>query len=557
MPPGKEQITCITCSRCGYPVCTIDDIICETVGEGLTDAVFQYGLEGILNLDTPVPCYSRMEAVTWTVSLTPGLLKLPALNSLRKKLLEGLIRSERAKGRPLDWEDAARQAIEEEEEEEGIAFSALEEVMVGGVGSLLQDEQTTNSSFMSDDSDESRCRNSGSEGGESSVIPSLPADTLDLPESMFETNKVFRSRTDIICVSHGVLDYGVLPCVKKRRTCNDGPSPLPPQLSHSEEDYRCTADGNHSEGEVDVERIESGVPTTLNSSVAGETGLGEAGFSVETTVLSTKVPWFQNFISTGCVECRDCHLALGFIFEKREEDDVNTVDSSTPQEERESPAFFGGTSLPSPLPSEEPLSKREKREGKDCVSSSSSLSSSTSKNLNNSHKKFLGIEVKKITVKEWSLGHFQKRYEASHDMELFRSLFPGVMDVEAYKKKIMSLQSYADLLEKFCAAQKELLYKHVSFFSQMQDQMVKYRAQLKQKDDCIASLQKKMSSLFEKCLDQCVFIEKQSSSIKANNQRLSHLDSIVSGQDETIKILRERLEILQKIHRLLLNEQKS
>lgn len=561
MSSGKEKITCITCSRCKYPVCTIEDIIFDMVSDGVTEAVFHYGFDDILNVDASVPCYSRREEVTWTVPLAHHLIKTRFSYPIRKKLLNAYIQSERAKGRSVEWEEEMRKEIEEQPEAQASSSYGGEVALVLVDNILVEDEKTN--AFLTGDTPYSASSESTWRGRGPAVFQSEPTDPLKFPESMFKKKKIIESRKDIICISHTVLGHGVAMSVKKTFPRPPSTHSFDPFASDTNEQEMKTAANRQFNGKAESPEEEEATTRSVSRSLGDANEEELTGYDIEVgaTALMAGVPWFKRYACTGSVECRDCHLSLGLIFERQEQEGVPSSSPGTHKKEEDSflrsSTAATGECMTTVL---EPLCKREKKETESPVRSftspslpSSSLSSCTPGETK-MHKKFIGLELKHIRVQEWTLTDFQKRYEASKSIESFRNLFPGVQDVEDYEKKVLALDSYGRLVQKLCGSQRDMINRQIFLLNQMKAQVEFYENKMKQKEERIASLQKEVNCLFDKCLTQILFIDKQRSNLQAQNQRLEHACNILHGQEETIEILRERLEILEKIRRLMLHE---
>lgn len=535
MPAHEEGITCFVCTRCRYPICPASDVILESIKGGTTDAAFQYQLDDVLKVGMSIPCYSRMEAVTWKMSLTPELLTIPFFPRVREKLLRIFLQSAKEKQRLL--ERGATACGDDGMERESQRTSKFK------VESLSYSDRTStmglpiaSSSTLSETEDSSTAVRRMSTAPYSKAVS--VEDSLD---DVFPEDSVTESRIDIFCVSSKILGLGVLPCVKTRNgNVHCASSSLSSRSGHGREEKRSDSYANCSEANNDQEEQEEFVGEGgVRTSAA--TGVAECGVEVERTTTSAEVPWFKQFDCTGRVECPDCHLHLGFIFVYNEEKERKAAPSISTEES----SCALGRGSESVETRGEPCNRKRKKDREEEEKSSRSTPS-----VEASSETVLGIEVKNVKVEEWTLQEFQKRYCSSKDVQSFRGIFPGVKDVEDFENQIEALRADVMLVRKLCVWQKERQDHDEALFKDIRERLDFYKEKVKVMEEVIGSLK---DILFNRCTK---VQSRDSISDRLKDARdICKMDvectrrGIIAKQNE-IDILEEKIALLGKLRAL-------
>lgn len=531
----EEGITCFVCTRCRYPICPASDVILESIKGGTTDAAFQYQLDDVLKLGISIPCYSRMEAVTWKMSLTPELLTIPFFPRVREKLLQTFLQAAKEKRRLLEGGAASCGGDGNEHDSHRTStfkMESLSDIDRTSTSCL----STTPSSTLSETEDSSMSARRLQTPSHSKIA--RVEDSLD---DVFPEDNVTESRIDIFCVSSKILGLGVLPCEKaKSRDVLGASSSLTPRSGHARGEKRSVSVAMSSDDLISEEELgEFARSGEVRTSVA--TGIAECGVEVERTTVSAEVPWFKEFDCTGRVECPDCHLPLGFIFvHNTQKAPQATLDTRT-----EESSFSLGRECEGVEVRLEPYHQKRKKE---CEEEEKSLCSTPS--VEASSETVLGIEVKNVKVEEWTLQEFQKRYCSSKDVQSFRGLFPGVKDVEYFENHIEALHADTMLVRRLCVWQKERQDHDEELFKEMRERLDFYKEKLKAMEEVIASLKDILFNRYAK--------EAKRDSI---SDRLKEVRDIckmdvectrrgIIAKENEIAILHEKITLLGKLREL-------
>eukprot|EP00796_Vickermania_ingenoplastis_P004467 gene4467-3262_t len=418
------------------------------VDQGTTDDAFQYQFEDLLKKNEPVPCYSRREILSNSVLVSSDILQLPLSLSGKIHAMKVVAQSEKAQGR-----DAQN----------------LEHVMRELAA---------------------RCNGDGHHDCLHEEIPNYT-----------EMGGISESRIDIVAVSHDILGYGVASSVQRQDT--EGMSFLPSDI-RAMEDF-CTLDGMEA-GVADGVRGDTLVEWMGPENLA----VSESFTRVLRTTSSASRPWFKRFKVESRTECPDCHLGLGFVFERCRLEKEETTDSS--REEQEKPGQSQDISS-NPFPD-----------------------------------RFIGLEVKKLKELEWSLREFQKRHSHTKNVEAFRELFPGAEDLQCWQSRVIGLRTQGVLFQNLLMKHKEQHEFQTAILQTQKTRMETYESRMKTMQEIISSQRAQLITQVDRLLTQSDYIKNQFRKLQVQTERFQIERMISTEKDQTISILREEVALLRDLN---------
>lgn len=518
---SQPSLTCFICSRCGFPICTAADIIRKPVCGGTTDEAFVYNFEDMLNLEPAVPCYSRREVVKSSVYVSPEVLELPLSSSARRHALQAVEESENAQGRVLSNVEDTLKDIEEEERVTAAYAddpSLDHEAHQTEPEQLLHGDQTTGITSSTVESSST-----------SRTVPQQGPHARRVEDdvtgySYTSMGLTTESRMDIVGVSYDVLGVGVLLSQMDRSdavpSAVNGSQIISEHLSGTQ-----SIDPDFSDPVRDPPK-----PTAWKA--PGNLEVEECFIKVERCSLAGTKPWFTNFKCSSRVECPECHLGLGFAFERI----TKSVAECSYQKDTED----AGKDVV------EPCSKKGKTEA--------SLCTTVEEETTEFPDCFLGLEIKNLRPSEWSLRDFQSRYTQTKNVETFRELFPGVEELQSFYSRLTALRTQAALYHNLLRKHKEQHEVQSAILQTQKSRMEAYEGRLKTMQEIISSQRAQLVAQVDRLLTQNEYIKAQSRKMQMQTERFQIERMISTEKDQTINILREEVALLRDLNAATLRE---
>lgn len=516
---SQPALTCFICSRCEFPICTAADIIREPVSGGTTDEAFVYDFEDMLNLETAVPCYSRREEVKSSVYVSPDLLGLPLSSNARRHALQAVEESEIAQGRTLSNVEETLKIIEEEE---SVTASYANGPSLSVEAEPMELQQRT---------DDERRMNTESSGAEQDAVRTVPSHGPsgrrtddDMQMHYSSMGLTTESRMDIVGVSYEILGVGVL----QSNTDRSDAAPSPVNGSEIISEHLTgtqSIDPDFSDPVRDPPK-----PTTWKA--PGNLEVEECFIKVARSSLTGVKPWFRSFTCSTRVECPECHLGLGYAFERT----ADPISESSYQENADEAS----------KDEVEPCSKKGKTE----VPLSRVVDGIESKFPDC----FLGLEIKNLRPSEWTLKDFQRRYTHTKNVETFRELFPGVEELQSFYSRLTALRTQAALYHNLLRKHKEQHEVQSAILQTQKCRMEAYEGRLKTMQEIISSQRAQLVAQVDRLLTQNDYIKTQSRKMQMQTERFQIERMISTEKDQTINILREEVALLRDLNAATLRE---
>ncbi|CCW66208.1 unnamed protein product [Phytomonas sp. Hart1] len=406
-------------------------------------------------------------------------------------------------------------------------------------------------------------------------------------------------RVDLLCLDEHVLGFGAKLSTKDRSACvsvkgESKPRNRTASTSFSEDEGEESLDlaGSRHQSTGSTHNSNSNTvhsPPQLPQAIldaiavppppthwegAGNFSLNEAFVTVRRRTTSAAwATWFKHFRYTHRVECPDCHIPLGFYFQRQEQPETATVEATQKEEEEEN-APRGG------LPTcKEPSSKKEKKEpqstARPCKPQPGSCNENENEEKISEDKKsgfpdrFIGLELKRISQQPWGLRNFQERYAKSHNLETFRSQFPEAEELQSLYGRLTALRTQSELYNNLLGKHKEqndvqsaLLQSQKSRMSTYEDKLITMQhiittqrmqldmqtKQVKQQDDLLSSQRNQLNTLRQQMLVESMLLSEQSKTIESQREQILVMKTHLGIQMIQERLNARRLQLEKQIH---------
>lgn len=487
-----SELTCFVCCRCDYPICTKDDIILETVAGGTTDEAFQYELEDLLDLPKPVPCYSRREITSSSVYVSPKLLDLPLSSKAKVHAIQAVAESENAQGRSIEEFD---RTIKDILKEEASSLAAL----------------LPSSDCVLDDSSDEMPGSPIEERQEEETTSPIPVPVEERAENFphyTSLGQTAESRIDIIAVRQDVLGRGVF----SSTTGSNNRSDAEPTSHCAARDLFGETTGS-SEAEQSGDDADAAVTGTIRQQstewrAPGNLTVNEQYIKIKRSTLSFSNPWFNKYQMPCRVECPECRFGLGYVFEQTPELD----DESSAAED-----VAGGAS-------------------------------SSDNGERAFPRKFIGLELKNLKQKDWSIKDFQTRYNESRNLQTIKERFPDAEELISFYAKLSGLRTQVTLYHNLLSRHKEQYDVQSAIMRTQKTRMDAYEDRLKSMQEMINSQRNQLVAQVDRLLSQNDYIKSQFKRLQVQTERFHIEQSISTAKDKTISILRDKVALLERLN---------
>lgn len=546
--PTTPHITCFACSRCEYPICDSRSVLLEGVSSGTPSYAFQYSLDCLLDLDNGVPCYSAAETVETTVLVSEALLQMPLPPAARVAALESIVESRKnllqQRQRTLlrlDGAELAAPAVRDPLPPRSPLASAsalpttvavrstVEEGGGGGADEGGVSEQHRTPGLLPSPSGVGRGTLEAGQRPPSSL--SWPSPTLHPASASPHRIPAIRrygdaseSRVDLIRVSADIAGLGVEVCEQDRSAVATSiPAVSTPNSTSgvgvgegtdtASPAQQTTADPSFANVPPDVLRSATAPALPTEWGAPGNLRVEEAYIQVSRSTTSSRAAWFQSYQCGQRVQCPDCHQPLGFLFEPVEES------------KRAAPPRGDNTDATEP-------SYARKKNRREAAAGAA--------------QRFIGLELKRIVQREWSLAQFQQRYVKAQRLDTFRSMFPEAEELQSFYSRLVSLRTQTELYNSLLRRHKEQNDVQLALLHSNKERMATYDEKIVTMQHIIDGQRAQLDMQARQIKSQEELMRNHRMKFATQQRQIDVEQLLLSEQSKTIAAQRAQLLLLRK-----------
>lgn len=538
MTAESPHITCFACARCEYPVCDSEQLLLRKVRQGPSEYAFHYNLDGLLDLDdAQVPCYSAAEVVHTSAVVSETLMKSALPPAAQVVALESIVQSRK------HWMQQRRSMnahLHEHGVSQGapapnadaVSTPATDALPAAGVSTPTPAPRAPTDGYSG----------SGAERAESDFATGAPV--------IRRYGDTAESRIDLVCVKAEVLDGGVQECTRDRSAVA---TQVGTPLSRSREAARgvggvgavsaeesptptVVRDASFSNIPQDVMKAATAPAADTRWTSPGNFCLREAFIEVNRSTLSSRAPWFQDFECVSRVQCPDCHQPLGFVFSGR---GAGAAGEATQPPHAKKSRNEGDASVVAA----ETQGSPQGRDGGGQDTAATTAVEGGGPEL--APDRFVGLELKRVVQRSWTLRAFQERYSKAHQLQSFRELFPEAEELQSLYSRLLGLRTQAELYSSLLRRHKEQNDVQMALLSSNRDRMHTFDEKIKTMQQIIEAQRAQIEMQSRQIRNQEELVQSHRRQFMTQQRQMDVEQLLLEQQSKTIASQKEQLQLLK------------
>ncbi|KAG5469384.1 hypothetical protein LSCM1_02601 [Leishmania martiniquensis] len=596
------HITCFACSRCEYPICDSSELLLRKVRQGPSEQAFHYDLDGLLDLeDVQVPCYSAAEVVQTSAVVSESLMKFPMPPAALVVALESIVQSRkhwiqqrqsmdaRLHERSVATLPSGRGRETTGAAVTGITASPSESTPAAPAGGSRDTDAVT-----TETSSTPIVRRYGSTA--ESRIDLVCAKDSVLAGGVQECTKDRSAvATTVVSPEDQHAEGGA------EAATHRGEGEVASSLSATTP--AVIRDASFANIQADVMKAATAAAAETSWTSPGNFRLREAFIDVNRSTLSSRAPWFQDYRCVSRVQCPDCHQPLGFVF------CISTPKGRHSQLASEAAAPFEATSQtqgvkrPATSGTEErgstddadasrdvsavnrsvtdavsaPLAEmaqlphaKKTRNEKDAQAAASASTQRTwqegpfhghcnaveechgrgeeaedGEDAEASPDRFVGLELKRIVQRQWTLSAFHERYSKCHQLHTFRELFPEAEELQSLYSRLLGLRTQTELYSSLLRRHKEQNDVQMALLMSNKDRMQTYDEKVKTMQQIIEAQRAQIAMQTRQIRNQEELVQSHRRQFATQKRQMDVEQLLLVQQSKTIESQKEQLRLLK------------
>ncbi|KAG5495071.1 hypothetical protein JKF63_02124 [Porcisia hertigi] len=601
---GAAHITCFACSRCEYPICDSSEVLLRKVHQGPSEYAFHYNLDGLLDLeDVQVPCYSATEVVQTSTVVSESLMKFPMPPAALVVALESIVQSRKhwlVQRQSMDSRLHEHGVAAQPTADLGASVAAA----ASGTPSSSESSPPP----PPPPADVRGDANDAPVAATTTAAPSTPIvrrygetaenriDLVCVKESVLVSGvqECTRDRSAVataVATAGEELASGVESADHRAQeeVARSSPTTAPAVVR----------DATFPNIQADVMKSATAAVAKTSWISPGNFRLREAFIHVNRSTLSSRAPWFQGYKCLSRVQCPDCHQALGFVFcipDAKKQQHLTSEAASEGNETRgiddtAAPAELSGAhrrvidQATAPLGeiAQPPHAKKTRNERDAQAAASASTRHVWQEALLHGRRscteecrgggtdeaedeedmpegdphgddgygvgappdRFVGLELKRIVQREWTLSSFHERYNKSRQLSTFRELFPEAEELQSLYSRLLGLRIQTELYSSLLRRHKEQNDVQMALLMSNKDRMHTYDEKVKTMQQIIEAQRSQIAMQMRQIQNQEELVKSHQQQFATQKRQIDMEQLLLVQQSRTIESQKEQLRLLK------------
>ncbi|KPI87969.1 hypothetical protein ABL78_2960 [Leptomonas seymouri] len=161
--------------------------------------------------------------------------------------------------------------------------------------------------------------------------------------------------------------------------------------------------------------------------------------------------------------------------------------------------------------------------------------------------RFVGLELKRIVQRDWSLHSFQERYSKSRELSTFRELFPEAEELQSLYSRLLGLRTQTELYNSLLRRHKEQNDVQMALLNSNKDRMHTYDEKIKTMQQIIEAQRAQIEMQTRQIRNQEELVQSHRRQFATQQRQMDVEQLLLTQQSKTIESQKEQLRLL-KLH---------
>ncbi|GET91855.1 hypothetical protein, conserved [Leishmania tarentolae] len=159
--------------------------------------------------------------------------------------------------------------------------------------------------------------------------------------------------------------------------------------------------------------------------------------------------------------------------------------------------------------------------------------------------RFVGLELKRIVQRQWTLSAFHDRYSKSHQLHTFRELFPEAEELQSLYSRLLGLRTQTELYSSLLRRHKEQNDVQMALLVSNKDRMHTYDEKVKTMQQIIEAQRAQIAMQTRQIRNQEELVQSHQRQFATQKRQMDVEQLLLVQQSKTIESQKEQLRLLK------------
>ncbi|KAK7194698.1 hypothetical protein NESM_000389100 [Novymonas esmeraldas] len=159
--------------------------------------------------------------------------------------------------------------------------------------------------------------------------------------------------------------------------------------------------------------------------------------------------------------------------------------------------------------------------------------------------RFVGLELKRVVQRKWTLSAFHARYSKSRELRSFRELFPEAEELQSLYSRLLSLRTQAELYNSLLRRHKEQNDVQMALLSSNKDRIHTYDEKMRTMQQIIEAQRSQIAMQTRQIRNQEELVESHRRQFATQQRQMDVEQLLLVQQSKTIDSQKEQLRLLK------------
>ncbi|KAG5494301.1 hypothetical protein GH5_02312 [Leishmania sp. Ghana 2012 LV757] len=159
--------------------------------------------------------------------------------------------------------------------------------------------------------------------------------------------------------------------------------------------------------------------------------------------------------------------------------------------------------------------------------------------------RFVGLELKRIVQRQWTLGTFHERYSKSRQLHTFRELFPEAEELQSLYSRLLGLRTQTELYSSLLRRHKEQNDVQMALLMSNKDRMQTYDEKVKTMQQIIEAQRAQIAMQTRQIRNQEELVQSHRRQFATQKRQMDVEQLLLVQQSRTIESQKEQLRLLK------------